>query len=112
MANFDPGWEGYLVWQTGLPALAGHPTYHVNAIKLKWEVIWIQSQFVNKNQRIVHGQGASNINYNTVDFNFDVCRLSYPVSSTSYVRIYAPSAILFDWKSEWLDVVIEIKVLF
>ena len=22
--KFDPGWEGYLVWQTGLPALGGH----------------------------------------------------------------------------------------
>ena len=26
------------VWQTGLPA--GHPTYHVSVIKLKWEIIW------------------------------------------------------------------------
>ena len=26
MGKFDPGWEGYPVWQTGLPALAGHPT--------------------------------------------------------------------------------------
>ena len=33
-------------------------------------------QFVNKNQRIVHGQGAVNINYSTVIFNFNVCRLS------------------------------------
>ena len=32
--------EGYPVWQTGLPAVAGHPTYHVNVIKLKWEIIW------------------------------------------------------------------------
>ena len=40
MAKFDPGWEGYPVWQTGLPALAGHPTYHVKVIKLKWEIIW------------------------------------------------------------------------
>ena len=32
MAKFDPGWEGHPVWQTGLPALAGHPTYHVNVI--------------------------------------------------------------------------------
>ena len=40
MGKFDPGWEGYPVWQTGLLALSGHPTYHVNAIKLKWEVIW------------------------------------------------------------------------
>ena len=39
MAEFDPGWEGYPVWQTGLPTLAGHPTYHVNVIKLKWEII-------------------------------------------------------------------------
>ena len=36
----DPGWEGYPVWQTGLPTLASHPIYHVNVIKLKWEIIW------------------------------------------------------------------------
>ena len=41
MAKFDPGWEGNPVWQTGLPALAGHPTYYVNVIKLNWEIIWI-----------------------------------------------------------------------
>ena len=35
MAKFDPCSEGYPVWQIGLPALAGHPTYHVNVIKLK-----------------------------------------------------------------------------
>ena len=40
MAKFYPGWEGYPVWQTGLPALAGHPTYHVNVIKLNWEIVW------------------------------------------------------------------------
>ena len=40
LPKFDPGWEGYPVWQTGLPALAGHPTYHVNVIKLKCEIIW------------------------------------------------------------------------
>ena len=33
-------------------------------------------QFVNKMQRIAHGQGAANINYSTVIFNFNVCRLS------------------------------------
>ena len=38
MAKFNPGWEGYPVWQTLQPALAGHPTYHVNLIKLKWEI--------------------------------------------------------------------------
>ena len=38
--KFDLSWEGYLVWQTGLPTLKGHPTYHVNVIKLKWEIIW------------------------------------------------------------------------
>ena len=25
----DPDETGYPLWQTGLPALAGHPTYHV-----------------------------------------------------------------------------------
>ena len=40
MAKFDLSWEGYLVWQTGLPTLKGDPTYHVNVIKLKWEIIW------------------------------------------------------------------------
>ena len=40
MAKFDPGWGGYLVWQTGLLALAGQPTYHVSVFKLKWEIIW------------------------------------------------------------------------
>ena len=38
-AKFDPGWEGIPVWQIGPPALAGHSTYHVNVIKLKWEII-------------------------------------------------------------------------
>ena len=36
MAKFDPGWEGYTVWQTGLLALAGHSTHHVNVIKLTY----------------------------------------------------------------------------
>ena len=35
MAKFQPSWEVYPVWQTRLPSLAGHPTYHVNVIKLK-----------------------------------------------------------------------------
>ena len=26
--KFDPGWEGYPVWQSGIPALEGHLTYH------------------------------------------------------------------------------------
>ena len=38
--------------------------------------LFIQSQFVNKKQRFVHCQGAANINYSNVFFNFDVCRLS------------------------------------
>ena len=28
--------------------------------------LFIQSQFVNKKQRFVHSQGASNINYSTI----------------------------------------------
>ena len=41
---------------------------------------------MNKTQRIVHGQGASNITYSTIVFNFDVCWLSLPVSFTNYVH--------------------------
>ena len=40
MAKFDPCWEGYPVWHSWQPALAGHPAYYVNVIKLKWEIIW------------------------------------------------------------------------
>ena len=40
IAKFDLSWEGYPVRQTGLPTLKGHPTKHVNVIKLKWEIIW------------------------------------------------------------------------
>ena len=36
----NPGWEGYPVWQSGLPALAGYLTYHVNVIQLEREIIW------------------------------------------------------------------------
>ena len=35
--------------------------------------VTICEQQQKKNQRIVHGQGASNINYSTVVFIFDVC---------------------------------------
>ena len=35
MANCHPGWQDYPTWQTGKPAQAGHPTYHVNVIKIK-----------------------------------------------------------------------------
>ena len=34
-----PDWEGYPVWQTGLSTLEGHPTYLVNVIQLKLEII-------------------------------------------------------------------------
>ena len=34
--------------------------------------------------RILAWRSASNINYSTVVFNFDVCLLSYPISSTNY----------------------------
>ena len=39
MAKFYLSWEGYPVWKTGLPTLKGHPTDHVNVIKLKWEIM-------------------------------------------------------------------------
>ena len=38
MAKFDLSWEGYPVCQTGLPTLKGYHTYHVNVIKLTWEI--------------------------------------------------------------------------
>ena len=38
---------------------------------------WIYCSIeTSKKQRIVHGQGASNMKYSIVVFNFDVCRLS------------------------------------
>ena len=40
---------------------------------------------MTKKQRIVHGQGASKVDFSTVVFIFDVCRLSQPISSTIYV---------------------------
>ena len=39
-------------------------------------LIYSVTIFEQKKQRIVHGQGASEINYSTVVFNFDICRLS------------------------------------
>ena len=45
----NPPWNIYMAnwpqvrglpWQTGISALVGHPTYHVNMIKLKWTIIW------------------------------------------------------------------------
>ena len=36
-------------------------------------LIYSVTEFVNKKQRIVQGQTASNINYSTVVLNFDVC---------------------------------------
>ena len=32
--------RGFPVWHSWQPALAGHPAYYVNVIKLKWEIIW------------------------------------------------------------------------
>ena len=55
--------------------------------------------FVNKKQRIVHGQGASNISNTTVVFNFDVCRLSYPVSCTNCA--YNKCAREIRWKQKF-----------
>ena len=40
MTNCHPGWQGYPTWQTGQPTLVGYPTYHVNVVKIKWEIIW------------------------------------------------------------------------
>ena len=56
VAKFDSGWEGYPVWQTGLAALASHPTYHVNVIRLKWEDIW--NGGVPHLSRLLHLPGA------------------------------------------------------
>ena len=44
------------------------------------------SQFVNKIQKIVHHQGASNV----VVFIFDVCRLLQPLSSPNYALLQLP----------------------
>ena len=38
--NLTPAERIYPVWQTGLPALTGQPTYLVNVIKWIWEITW------------------------------------------------------------------------
>ena len=62
MAKFDPYWEGNPVWQTRLPTLAGHPTYHVNVIKLNWEIIWTGG--------LPHPPGAPHLHVNRPLKNF------------------------------------------
>ena len=44
---------------------------------------------------IVLSHEASNINYSTTVFNFDVCRLSQPDSSTNYDRGFVNSKASF-----------------
>ena len=41
-----------------------------------YSVTTCEKNKIKQKQRIVHGQGASNINYSTIVLNFDVCRLS------------------------------------
>ena len=48
------------------------------------------SQFVNKIQKIVHHQGASNV----VVFIFDICCLLQPVSSPNYALLQLPVIVL------------------
>ena len=72
----DPGWEDNPVWQTGLPALAGHDTYHVNVTKLNCEGVW--SSIPAKNQsRSQHSTWECNIwldkdQHLTLQFNYVV----------------------------------------
>ena len=92
MAKFDPGWEGYPVWQTGLPALAGHPTYHVNVIKLKWEIIWTGG--LPHLSGLPHLPGVPHLHVNrpldasfrkiVISFMLSVLRLGSFVSRTKY----------------------------
>ena len=53
-----------------------------------------------KTQRVVHVLGAFNINYSTTVFNFDVCRLSKPVSSTNSVQTSSSHHLnkLYHWR--------------
>jgi len=43
--------------------------------------IWFISYIINKKQRIVHGQGTSNIHWSTAVYIFAACCLLSPVSS-------------------------------
>ena len=59
---------------------------------------------MNRKQRILHSQGASNITYSTIAFNFDVYRLSSPVSSTGYDLTQSWSLDYREWIPHSLSV--------
>ena len=84
VAKFDSGWEGYPVWQTGLVALASHPTYHVNVIRLKWEDIW--NGGLPHLSRLLHLPGAPPSPMQTK--NWPVCYSVYCVDS-NFKRLLA-----------------------
>ena len=55
---------------------------------------------MNKKQRIVHGQGASNINYSTVVFNLDVCGIpnqSPPLTKSLQKRAHSKTSPVKSW---------------
>ena len=84
VAKFDSGWEGYPVWQTGLAALASHPTYHVDVIRLKWEDIW--NGGLPHLSRLLHLPGAPPSPMQTK--NWPVCYSVYCVYS-NFKRLLA-----------------------
>ena len=91
MAKFDSGWEGHPVWQIGLPALAGHPIYHVNVTKLKWEIIWTG--------RLPHLPGVPHFHVNRplVVVAFAVRWVSLCLEFRGKIRaIYIPSNVHYD----------------
>ena len=76
-------------------------------------LIYSVTEFVNKKQRIVQGQTASNINYSTLVLNFDVCW----ASSTNYDQkekksIFASSHIFHGWFSPFSSAVNDLRQVF
>ena len=75
-------------------------------------LIYSVTEFVNKEQRIVLGQTASNINYSTVVLNFDICRASSTMTRRREKSIFASSHIFHGWFSPFSSAADEFRCSF
>ena len=75
-------------------------------------LIYSVTQFVNKEQRIVLGQTASNINYSIVVLNFDICRASSTMTRRRKKSIFASSHIFHGWFSPFSSAAYDLGQVF